>query len=62
MDGRDSARTYGVTVPRFEWDFERMGPGGEFVGRFMRSSKEAMVRKYKMKVAVKSVNVAVPLP
>lgn len=63
VDGRNSARTYGAAVPRFDWDFERrIGPDSdrEFVGRFMRSSKEAMVRRYKMKVAVERANVAVP--
>ena len=54
VNGRNSARTYGVAIPRFDWDFERIGPEREFVGRFMRSSKEAMVRyNLKMKVAVK---------
>jgi hypothetical protein len=42
-DRRNCARTYGAAVPRFDWDFERIGPDEEFVGRFMRSSKEAMV-------------------
>ena len=60
VDGRNSARTYGVAVPRFEWDFERIGPDREFAGRFMRSSKEAMVRRNK-KVGVKSKCDCVPL-
>ena len=43
VDRMNSARTYGAAAPRFDWDFERIGPDKEFVGRFMRSSKEAMV-------------------
>jgi hypothetical protein len=43
-DRRNSARTYGAAaVSRFDWDSERIGPDRDFVGRFMRSSKEAMV-------------------
>jgi hypothetical protein len=49
VDRRNSARTYGAAVPRFDWDFERIGPDREFVGRFMRSSKEAMVAGEKSK-------------
>jgi len=48
VDRKESARTYGAAVPRFAWGFERIGPDKEFVGRFIRSSKEAMVvrRRY----------------